>query len=392
MKRVFAVCLLLVAESLLAQTEQITALLDAPPFDHAVSFVLVEDEDGTIVFERNSKRLAIPASVRKLFSAATVSQCVPLDTNLETQLLRSGEDLVLRGGGDPSFGAERHGLGGQYAFVPFIDALRSRRIRSVRDVIVDVSLFDRVTVPYNWKVGNLTSVYAAPADAIAFAENEESDVPAVSPAIFAGYELKEALEAAGITVRGTVRMAIEPHPATELLARAVSPPVHYLLHTVLRNSHNLYAEMLFKRAAAGAEPASYDEALEIERRFLTEEVGIDRAEFRFVDGSGLAPDNLVTPSAVVKLLRWMNHPMRWPAWSEILAQPGGPGTLRLRLTELAPTLRAKTGSVNAVNALAGVVRRPDGRPRYFAIVINHHLASGGNAVQLIDAIVREIAR
>src|SRR5438270_855073 len=55
--------------------------------------------------------------------------------------------------------------------MPFVAALHQRGIAEVRDVIADVSLFDRVTIPSTWKVGNLGSDYAVPTDALAYNEN-----------------------------------------------------------------------------------------------------------------------------------------------------------------------------------------------------------------------------
>ena len=114
-------------------------------------------------------------------------------------------------------------------------------------------------------------------------------------------------------------------------------------------------------------------------------------EFRFVDGCGLAVDDFVTPAAIVKLLRWMNAPSRRGALWDLYSTPGQEGTLRTRLTELAPRVRAKTGTLGGVNALSGIIAMPDGSFRYFAIVANHHTASSAAANAAIDAIVRAAA-
>jgi D-alanyl-D-alanine carboxypeptidase/D-alanyl-D-alanine-endopeptidase (penicillin-binding protein 4) len=171
-----------------------------------------------------------------------------------------------------------------------------------------------------------------------------------------------------------------------------SPPLWQILSVVLKPSQNLYAEMLFKSLSAGAQPASYEASEEIERRFLTTEAGIADSDFHFVDGCGLSPDDLVTPRAIVSLLRWMNDPVRRGTWSLLLAQPGEEGTLRRRLLPLAGRLHGKTGSINGVNALSGILTAPDGKYRYFSIIINHHTADSRDALHAIDAVVGEIAK
>lgn len=362
-----------------------------PPFERAIWFVLVEDDDGTVVFERNSQLLAIPASVRKLFSAATIAECLGPFSQVETELWLDGEDVIIRGGGDPSFGSERYGYEPDTTFTPFIRALRDRGVRRVRDVIADVSMFDGVTIPYQWKVGNLTSDYAAPVEALAFRENEIRDGAVPSPPLFAAAEFREALTRAGITVGGSIRTNVVPRVWQQRVAVIRSPFVQQLLTTVLKNSHNMYAETLYKRTAAGREkPASYERARELEAATLVE-AGLEASEFRFVDGSGLAPDDLVTAAGVVKMLRWMNAPARRSLYWDVLAQPAGEGTLRTRLVTLTDTMRGKTGTVAGVNSIAGIITNASGQSRYFVVMVNHHTGTSAAASRLLDAIVEAAA-
>jgi D-alanyl-D-alanine carboxypeptidase/D-alanyl-D-alanine-endopeptidase (penicillin-binding protein 4) len=364
----------------------IDAIANTPPLDHAIWGIDVEDEAGNVLYARNAHVLMIPASNRKLFSAATDANCIGLDTRLVTELWRDGDDVILRGDGDPSFGSARHESPGVAAFV---DALRARGVTRVHDVIADVSRFsDRITVPGGWKVGNLPADYSAPVDALAYDENVFAGGSVPDAALFAAQELRDALVLAGVHVSGNVRLNTTARVWNQRIAAVQSPFLVQLLTTVLKNSHNLYAEMLYKRSSAAG---SYDASADLERRFATEEAHVDTNEFRFVDGSGLAPDDLVTPAALVKLLRWMNAPERRATWWMLLPQPGGEGTLRNRLKDLSNRLVAKTGTLNGVNALSGIVRGNDGTYRYFSIMINHHLASTSDALHAIDAIVAEAA-
>lgn len=344
----------------------------------AIWFVRVEDESGEVLYERNSGQLAIPASVRKLATSATVADCLGLGAQMQTELWRDGDDLILRGDGDPSFGSDVIGQ--------FVDAVRARGIRRVRTIVADVSRFDRVVIPYQWKMGNLTSSYAAPVDALVYDENILPDEdPVASPGLFAAQRFREALSFAGIEAE-SIRVQYEPREWNQRIAAIASPVLYDLLATVLKPSHNLYAETLYKRASASG---SYEESREIETFFLTS-IGIDKSEFRFVDGSGLAPDDLVAPTAIIKILRWMNAPERRGVWWNLLAAPGEQeGTLRRRLLPLADRLRGKTGSVAGVNSLAGIVRGREGGYRYFVIAVNHNTQAG--TLPLIDAIVAHLS-
>lgn len=150
--------------------QRIEAITSKPPLDAAIWGIYVADDAGNIIYARNERTLMTPASNRKLFAAATVTSCNALDRQLTTELWRDGDDLILRGGGDPSLGG-RWAFDRDALFAPFVIALRARGIVEVRDVIADVSLFDRVTIPPSWKVGNLGSDYAVPTDALAYNEN-----------------------------------------------------------------------------------------------------------------------------------------------------------------------------------------------------------------------------
>jgi D-alanyl-D-alanine carboxypeptidase len=359
--------------------------LDFGAFDKALWAIHVEEDDGRVLVSRNADTLMQPASNRKLFSAATAAACLGIDGQLTTEVFRDGDDLVLRGDGDPSLGSWRYERDGD--FDRLAQLLRDRGITRVRDLIVDVSAFDRVTIPGSWKHGNLGYDYAAAVDAITWGESElAGDRAAPDPALHAGHALRDALFLRGVSVEN-VRVNTEPREWAERVAALPSPFVGQLLQTVLKNSHNLYAEMLLKRSADG----TYDGAFARERTFLTGDVGIEGSSFRFLDGSGLSPDDLVTPRATIAMLRWMNEKSRRGFWWQVLAQPANEGTLRSRLVTLDQRVRGKTGTIAGVAALSGIIAMPGGRFRYFSIVVNHHIGDGDDAVKIMDRIVEQYA-
>ncbi len=381
----FAACATAPPPSTPTLPASIDAAIDRPPFHHAFWSILVEEDDGRVLYARNADKLTIPASNRKLFASATITDCLGIDGQLVTEIWRDGEDLIVRGDGDPSLGSWRYERSSD--FETLAETLRARGITHVRDVVADVSLFDRNTIPGGWKHGNLGNDYAAPVDALAWGENEIANDRAVpDPGLHAATTLRDALSQAGIEITGIPRVNTEPRTWSERIATIPSPFIGQLLGTVLKNSHNLYAEMLLKRTTNG----TYDGAFATERAFLTS-LNIDGDSFRFVDGSGLAPDDLVTPEATIRILRWMNDPSRRAFWWSTLAQPNNEGTLRRRLASLEDRFRGKTGTINGVAALSGILLMPDGHFRYFAVVVNHHGGDGDGAVKIIDEVVAKIA-
>jgi len=444
LRHLFASCILHFAFALLAAAQQPPTLATkietaTAALPHAVWAIDIEDDDGNVLYAENAHLLMIPASTRKLFNAVSVVNCFGFDHQFTTELWRDGIDVIIRGGGDPSLGG-RWAFNRDAVFAPFVEALRKRGVDTVGDVYADVSAFDRNTIPGSWKTGNLGSDYAAPVDALAYNENvvgvvvdhcaspvvttdpffvpatanticgqgapiirtdaanavavygaipdHVADLVAVTdPALYAAQALREALRHAGIRVIGAVGVVSMPRTWRERIAVIESPPLWQLLSVVLKPSQNLYAEMLFKNLSG-----SYAASAAIERRILTEIIGLDPAEFRFLDGSGLSPDDLVTAAATVKVLRWMNAPSRRGAWSTLLAVPGDQeGTLRRRFPELALRVRGKTGSIAGVNALAAIVQGRDGCFRYVSLIVNHHTGEGAEALNAFEAIVREVA-
>lgn len=360
-----------------------------PPFARAFWSILVEEDDGSVLYARNADKLTIPASNRKLFASATIASCLGADARLETGLWLDDGDVIVRGDGDPSLGSWRYERIDDFDRLALL--LLERNVTRVRDVVADVSLFDRVTIPGGWKHGNIGSDYAAPVDALTWGESElPGDRAVEDAALHAASALRDALFARGIAIDGVVRVNTETRSWRERVAVLPSPFVGHLLTTVLKNSHNLYAEMLLKRIAAPPQ-AAYDAALARERLFLTTDVALDPDSFSFVDASGLAPDDLATPEAIIRMLRWMNHPSRRAFWWSVLAQPNGEGTLRRRVVALEERLRGKTGTINGVNALSGVIAMPGGGYRYFAAAVNHHAGDGDEAVKILDEIALAVA-
>lgn len=381
----FLVLLLLAGCATANQSPVAIPELDTPPFHRAFWAVHIEEDDGTVLYSQNADKLMIPASNRKLSASATVANCLGFDTRLSTEIWRDAEDLVVIGNGDPTLGSWRYERDDD--FLNAAAALRARGLSRVRDVVIDVSRFDRITVPGTWEHGYLDAPYAAPVDAIAWNENGEAGKSIRDPAARAARAMIDALVVNDIEVTGVYRLQTEPRAWGEKLLDIPSPTIAMMLTTVLKNSHNLYTEMLFKRAGGG----TYENAFATDRAFLTSEVGLEGDSFRFADGSGLSADNLTTAKATIRVLRWMNEPARRGMWWALLSQPATPGTLRQRLVTLTERVRGKTGTIGGVNALSGIIAMPDGRYRYFSIMVNHHAGDGDEAVKVIDRIVERFA-
>jgi|AFSR01.1.fsa_nt_gi D-alanyl-D-alanine carboxypeptidase, serine-type, PBP4 family len=204
-----------------------------------------------------------------------------------------------------------------------------------------------------------------------------------NPARFAAHMFRDMLVRRGIVVRGGIRTADanlrQRQPlALETLREVAfieSPPLSLWVRTTNKISSNLYAEILLRHLgkARGAPDKDADVAgCAVVAEFLSR-AGIAVAELKIRDGSGLSRLDNLTPSALTALLRFMRKHPAWEVFYDSLPVAGVDGTLRSRMkgTRAAENLRAKTGTLDDVSALAGYVTAASGRLLVFSFVANY---------------------
>jgi len=232
----------------------------------------------------------------------------------------------------------------------------------------------------------------------------EMPVSVEDPAEYAALALKLALEARGVIVQGRpAAQHLYPdeiadltqapadslsEPAGVELAGRTSAPLLEDLRITAKASQNLHAELALRAAArVRRNIASFEAGMEEMKAFLGE-AGIDPAEWHLMDGSGLSRLNLVTPAAVVKLLRFMYESNAREAFLSLLPVGGLDGTLSGRFGETATAGRvhAKTGSLSHVSALSGYLQRPDGGWLAFSILVNNFNSRTAEVRGIMDRI------
>lgn len=206
------------------------------------------------------------------------------------------------------------------------------------------------------------------------------------PLLTASHAMVAALERAGIEVDGgptrvsgasaSILTATRVHgdgsPGVRTLARFRSPPLEEALAVVNRRSHNLYADMILKtlgRVVAG--DGSFTGGGAVVERFATSVLGATPDGVRVLDGSGLSPGNRVTAGLLVELVAWAAEGRFADAFSGTLPVAGTRElNRRMARTAAAGNLRAKTGTIQGVSALSGVVETLDGERVAFSVIGN----------------------
>lgn len=178
-----------------------------------------------------------------------------------------------------------------------------------------------------------------------------------------------------------------------IAAQRTSPPLSQLVTVTNKVSQNLHAEILLRLlGGAEGEDGSIAQGARVVRQFLVS-AGVPPEDFFFYDGSGLSPQDVITPRAATTLL---TYAARQP-WGEMyrasLPVGGVDGTLSNRFTQ--PPLKgkvfAKTGSLAEVHALSGYLTAASGRTLVFSILCNDHSPVTDTTRAAMDKIVAAIA-
>ena len=191
---------------------------------------------------------------------------------------------------------------------------------------------------------------------------------------FAGHVFKKLLQAQGIDVGvGPEFAAIA---AKDLAGEPLASHIHHdwraVLHVTNKQSHNQFAETLFKLVGVqqiGA-PGTSQKAIDGVRKALAP-LQLPWQGTQIHNGSGLYKADTVTCRAVVALLRAMAKDPKFVDFKPSLAVGGVDGTLRGRLKapETLGHVFAKTGTLDDVSGLAGYAEGATGSFA-FAIFFN----------------------
>jgi serine-type D-Ala-D-Ala carboxypeptidase/endopeptidase (penicillin-binding protein 4) len=372
----------------------LTAALSGPtasPVLGELGGQVLDPATGAGLWSRNEGRALVPGSTAKLVTASAALLALDHDSRLETEVVAGDVPgtAVLVGGGDPTLSALPAGRESVYPGAPRLDDLvaqvRAAVPGGVSRVQVDVDRYAGDALGPGWLPADVPAGFVAPIVPVMLdggrAVPAEHDAPRTgTPALAAAAELARRLGAdpAGVA-------AAKAPPNAKVLGVVRSAPIRELVGTALSISDNVLAEALARQVAVatGAEP-SFAGATAAVHRVLTEN-GIDIGGLHTVDGSGLSNQNRVTAAGLAALLAAAATPATHTATDDrgarlrplvdALPVAGGSGTLTDRYAA-GPTaagrgyIRAKTGTLEGVNSLAGIVIDADGRLLVFALLSN----------------------
>ena len=382
--------------------------------------VILDDES---IFESRSSASLVPASVMKVATAAAALEVIRPDEVYSTEVFARADvmesitggvlrgDVYLVGQGDPVLStpgyANRYGVPVAHTDINRLAdrvfaTLAAQGVRRIEGRLVgDESWFFDEERDYTgelpfegadpvWKRSFVTSNNSGPLSALLLnsgfssyswavtSEGRRRSVRAANPAQHAASVFDDLLEARGMMITQRPVAGVAPASSERKLLGAVeSPPLSEILARMLSYSDNTIAEMLLKeigRRTGGSDRASAAASVQT---LLRQKLGPLADGLVIADGSGLSSYNRLTCSAVSELL--------------VLAGPGSPlveglsvagerGTLRNCAPVPSPpgrrelnAVKAKTGQLNDVTALAGTTVAANGETLAFAMIVNKPL-------------------
>ncbi len=414
----------------------------------SISVVISDLHSGQVLASESPRELLKPASVLKILTSATALDTLGPEYRFATELRydkRSGSKistLFIKGGADPSLTLESLWL--------LLRKVYKQGVRSIDSVVIDSAGFsvprERVgqrafetgssplalsfnsigldvcpgalgtgasVIPDPWEAdvsvrGSIKTV-AKGAGQFGIDERESKsahvdytlsgtigvnrDCETIyrsvrDPVHFFSTVFERMAQSLGISILRVPHVGSTPTTAPLLLTH-YSKPLSLIVEDMNHFSTNFIAEQIVY--ALGYENQAFDRERGLKRlEAQAQTAGFSSGDFEIVDGSGLSHNNRLSAALIAAVLRRAAlSPEFGVEFQKSLSVAGRNGTLKERHFDPGVVVRGKTGTLDGVSSLAGLVQAKSGREIAFAILQNG-VASKDKAVEFEDALVNAV--
>ena len=195
----------------------------------------------------------------------------------------------------------------------------------------------------------------------------------------------------GGKIEGGWRNGEVPQDA-RLLAATASPPLSSIVVAMNKYSNNVMARQIFLTLGAMKQVPGTEEAARLAVKSWLEEKKLFFPELVLENGSGLSRTARISPLHLGELLRDAYNGPLMPAFLSSLPIAGIDGTMKKRLKDTAVMGRAyiKTGSLEDVRAIAGLVQGRTGKRYVVVCIVNDANATAAKPFEdlLLDWVER----
>ena len=356
-------------------TQRLQAALDRAAPGGGTCFVvtsgnhtLAAHDGDTPLIGASTQKLLVAASALSIlgpdstFQTRVVAPAAPADGSVDRVWLVGGGDPVLTTGDYASFLQSQGKTKGDVttSLEALADAVVAKGVRRIPGgVIGDDSRYDAERYLPTWKSTYRTDGEVGPLGALTVndgfsAWSPSRKVPVDDPAYNAASRLADLLRARGVDV-GSSDTGTAPANAVEV-AQVTSPALKSIVASMLSSSDNLTAELLTKEIGFKVAKAGTTAAGVAATTAKLKELGIPITDGALKDGSGLDRGNRVTCDNLVATLGLADRPELTTLYDG-LPVAGQSGTLfdQFGGTALVGNFRGKTGSLDGVSGLTGVL-------------------------------------
>lgn len=333
--------------------------------------LVIDAETNEVLFEQNPDGTHPTASVMKLVTAVSALTTLGPDYRIPTRVYPGTEpgSVVIVGGGDVTLksGVTSYYTGATASLQELADAVAAAGGASV--VGYDTSLYGGDPWHDTWEDKERRDGYISPITALMTDAARTSPTNIYSPRTNTPAE--DAAAEFASAVGAPLDASIQIQPGAEPIAEVWSQPVSELVEYVLVDSDNVVAETLARLVAIERGTGDTFAAVDAGAEQSLADLGIDASNLEGVDGSGMSRDNRASSALIVEILQLINgNDNDLGFLLEFLPENALTGTLKDRLFSVpAGSITAKTGWIDQVYALAGVMEAEDGRELIFAIFV-----------------------
>lgn len=198
----------------------ITTLLANTTADEAlkgarVSFIVQDTESGKVITSRNPNLCVVPASVTKLITTASAIEILGSNYRFSTHIEHDGYidkngtlhgNIIVRGGGDPTFGSAF--LGSMNVMNEVRQKIQLKGIKKITGhIIADASVYNSNPVPITWCYEDVATHYGQGTYGLSYHDNIchitlESGEPGTRPRVLSVFPtIKDLLVETPVEVR-----------------------------------------------------------------------------------------------------------------------------------------------------------------------------------------------
>lgn len=320
---------------------------------------VIDTTTGEVVWDRDAARPLTPASSTKVLTLAAATLALDEDERIITQVMQGEKEgtVVLRAAGDVWMTSEQ------------LDDLASQ-VGKADEVILDTSAWAGAPQAPGWDPENVDEGFVAPMEPIMLYGGRlgetTGDVPrSHTPAQDLAKALAKRL--------GTDKVSQGTAPqAGVVLGEVQSAPLSERAQDAAKDSDNVMAEAIGRELAIarGKEP-SFAGAAEATLEVLKDNK-IDVTGVTIKDNSGLSTENRISAAVLTQIMNMATETDELRPLLGYLPLAGGDGTLYTRYGDSGARgfVRAKTGTLTGVSALAGTAQGNSGRVYVFAFLVN----------------------